>query len=74
MSLHTHPALLRASLLLTLILTCSASRAQGCAQCQDSTASTPARTQAAYRRAIILMTVSAGSIFIGGVFLLRRHR
>jgi hypothetical protein len=48
--------------------------AQGCAQCQDNTAATPPRTQAAYRHAIILMTVTAGSLFIGTLIVLKRHR
>jgi hypothetical protein len=46
--------------------------AQGCTQCQDNTAATPPRTQAAYRHAIILLTVTAGSLFAGTLFLFRR--
>jgi hypothetical protein len=48
--------------------------AQGCAQCQDNTAATPPKTQAAYRHAIILMTTAAGGIFAGTLFLFRRYR
>jgi hypothetical protein len=48
--------------------------AQGCTQCQDNTAATPPRTQAAYRHAIILLTVTAGSLFAGTLFLFRRSR
>jgi hypothetical protein len=48
--------------------------AQGCAQCQDNTAATPPKTQAAYRHAIILMTVTAGGLFVGTLFLFRRSR
>lgn len=48
--------------------------AQGCAQCVDNTAATPPRTQAAYRHAIILMTLAGGSLFVGTLVLLKRHR
>ncbi len=47
---------------------------QGCAQCRDNTAATSPKTQAAYRHAIILMTVTAGALFLTSVVLLRRHR
>jgi len=48
--------------------------AQGCTQCQDNTAATPPKTQAAYRHAIILMTLTAGSLFVGTLTLFKRHR
>ncbi len=48
--------------------------AQGCTQCQDNTAATPNATQQAYRHAIILMTVTAGGLFVGTLFLFRRPR
>jgi hypothetical protein len=48
--------------------------AQGCAQCQDNTAATSSATQRAYRHAIILMTVTAGGLFVGTLFLFRRPR
>ena len=48
--------------------------AQGCTQCQDNAAATPPRTQAAYRHAIILMTVTAGGLFAGTLFLFHRSR
>ncbi len=48
--------------------------AQGCAQCQDNTAATPPKTQAAYRHAIILMTVTAGGLFAGTLLLFSRYR
>lgn len=48
--------------------------AQGCTQCQDNTAATPPRTQAAYRHAIILMTVTAGGLFAGTLFVFLRSR
>jgi hypothetical protein len=47
---------------------------QGCTQCQDNTAATPPKTQAAYRHAIIFMTVTAGSLFLGTLVVLKRHR
>lgn len=49
-------------------------RAQGCTQCQDNTAATPPKTQAAYRHAIILLTATASGVFIGSLFLFKRHR
>ncbi|MBB5315872.1 hypothetical protein [Tunturibacter empetritectus] len=48
--------------------------AQGCTQCQDNTAATPPKTQAAYRHAIILLTATASSVFLGSLFLFKRHR
>lgn len=48
--------------------------AQGCAQCQDNTASTPPETQAAYRHAILLLLSTAVLLFLAGVALLRRNR
>ncbi len=62
--------------LLVLSLTLSISvpaSAQGCAQCRDNIAATPPQTQSAYRRAITLIVVTAGSLFVGSVFLLRKH-
>lgn len=50
------------------------SHAQGCSQCKDNAAATPPRTQAAYRRAIILMTVTATTLFAGTVLLFKRIR
>jgi hypothetical protein len=47
--------------------------AQGCAQCRDNTAATPPATQRAYRHAIILMTVTAGGIFIATLALFKRR-
>ncbi|HEX4577363.1 MAG TPA: copper resistance protein CopC [Edaphobacter sp.] len=48
--------------------------AQGCAQCLDNTAATPPKTQAAYRRAIILLTLTAGGLFATTLALFKRHR
>jgi hypothetical protein len=47
---------------------------QGCTQCQDNTAATPPKTQAAYRHAIIFMTATASGLFLGTLILLKRHR
>jgi hypothetical protein len=60
---------------IAVILTMATSaRPQGCTQCQDNTAATPPKTQAAYRHAIIFMTLSAGSLFLGTLVVLKRHR
>ncbi len=48
--------------------------AQGCTQCRDNTAATPPATQAAYRRAILLMVITAGGLFLTSLILLKRHR
>jgi hypothetical protein len=50
------------------------SHAQGCAQCLDNTAATPPKTQAAYRHAIILLTLTAGGLFVTTLALFKRHR
>jgi hypothetical protein len=47
---------------------------QGCAQCQDNTAATPPATQRAYRHAIILLTLTAGGLFVTTLALFKRHR
>jgi hypothetical protein len=63
-----------AGLLLLLLLAAVPARAQGCAQCQDNLRQTPARTQAAYRHAILLMMLGSGCVFTTGLFALRRFR
>jgi hypothetical protein len=59
-----------------LMLVCFTMQAlgQGCAQCLDSTRSTPPAVQAAYRHAILLLGGFGASLFIAGVLLLRRIR
>ena len=42
--------------------------AQGCTQCLDNTATTPPATQRAYRHAIILLTLTAGGLFVATLF------
>ncbi len=60
--------------LLLFTFLCVPLNAQGCTQCLDNTAATPPQTQAAYRHAILFMTISAGSLFLGTLLLLKRHR
>ena len=48
--------------------------AQGCTQCLDNAAATPPATQRAYRRAIILLTLTAGGLFATTLALFKRHR
>jgi len=57
----------------TLVIAPSA-RPQGCTQYQDNTAASPPKTQAAYRHAIIFMTITAGGLFLGTLVVLKRHR
>jgi hypothetical protein len=65
---------LRLCLFAALVLTTSAARAQGCAQCRDNVQGAPLPVQQAYRHAIELLAISGLSVFAGGVFLLRRYR
>jgi hypothetical protein len=48
--------------------------AQGCTQCLDNTAATPPATQRAYRHTIILLTLTAGGLFVTTLALFKRHR
>jgi hypothetical protein len=63
-----------ALLFCALLFSATTLHAQGCTQCQDNTAATPPRTQAAYRHAIIFMTVTACTLFLGTLVILKRHR
>lgn len=47
---------------------------QGCAQCLDSTRSTPPAVQAAYRHAILLLGGSAVTFAVAAFAVLRRER
>jgi hypothetical protein len=66
----------RAAILLAAALALSPipSLAQGCTQCQDNTAATSPKTQRAYRRAIVLLTFTAGGLFVASLALFKRHR
>jgi hypothetical protein len=61
-------------MILAAVLAISPAHAQGCTQCQDNAAAAPPKTQAAYRHAIILLTATASSVFLGSLFLFKRHR
>ena len=65
-----------AALLIAAALTLSPAptHAQGCTQCQDNTAATSPKTQGAYRRAIVLLTFTAGGLFVATLALFKRHR
>jgi hypothetical protein len=65
---------LSAILFAALILTPTPAHPQGCTQCQDNTAATPPKTQAAYRHAIILLTLTATGLFVATLALFKRHR
>ena len=56
-----------------LIFTATQALAQGCTQCLDSTRSTPAAVQAAYRHAIYLLGGFGLTFFSLGLWLLRRE-
>jgi hypothetical protein len=71
----TAKSLLTAITLFTaLALSPPQAHAQGCTQCLDNTAATPPATQRAYRRAIILLTLTAGGLFATTLALFKRHR
>ena len=75
MKWRLYPLFVLAPLLVAfLFLWPSSLRAQGCAQCLDNTAATPPKTQAAYRHAIILLTLTAGGLFATTLILFKRHR
>jgi hypothetical protein len=59
--------------LLTALLTPHPAHAQGCSQCLDSTRSTPPAVQAAYRHAIELLGGFGITLFLAGLYLLRRE-
>lgn len=48
--------------------------AQGCSQCTQAVGQTPAATQAAYRRGIVVLVVAAGSVFTSALVVLKRFR
>ena len=62
-----------AILLFTALLSPAPVHAQGCSQCRDNAAGTPAATQRAYRHAILLLTLTAGGLFVATVTMLRRN-
>ena len=62
------------ALLATILTASTPAHTQGCTQCLDNTAATPPTTQRAYRHAIEFMTITAGSLFVGTIALLRRFR
>jgi hypothetical protein len=64
----------RTILLATVLTAAPSGHAQGCTQCLDSTAATSPKTQAAYRHAIIFLTVTAAGLFISTLALFKRHR
>jgi hypothetical protein len=77
----THPRRTKAKTFLITIITAAVitlspppAHPQGCTQCLDNTAATPPATQRAYRRAIILLTLTAGGLFATTLALFKRHR
>jgi hypothetical protein len=64
----------RTALITTILAIGSSLHAQGCTQCLDNTAATPPATQRAYRHAILLLTLTAGGLFVTTLYLFKRHR
>jgi hypothetical protein len=77
---HTRPAFRTDRLFVSTLLLSAAflgptsAHAQGCTQCLDNTAAAPPATQRAYRHAIILLTLTAGGIFVTTLALFKRYR
>ena len=58
---------------LTLLLTLALpSHAQGCSLCKDTTAGSPPRVRESLRRAILILGLPAGGIFLGILVLARK--
>jgi hypothetical protein len=74
MKIMKQSSLITILLFAALALSPISTRAQGCAQCRDNAAATPPATQRAYRHAIILLAVTAGTLFLGTVAILKRQR
>jgi len=70
----TSSRLWRTALIVAVLSIAPSLHAQGCTQCLDNTAATPPATQQAYRRAIILLTLTAGGLFVTTLYLFKRHR
>jgi hypothetical protein len=60
--------------LIALLLTCIPAPAQGCSQCHEAVGQTPTRTQAAYRRGILVLVLAGACIFSSGIIAIRRFR
>ena len=65
---------LRTAVIAAVLSIAPSLHAQGCTQCLDNTAATPPATQRAYRRAIILLTLTAGGLFVTTLYLFKRQR
>ncbi len=48
--------------------------AQGCAQCSETVGQTPARTQSAYRKGIVVLIVAATTLAAATTVIARRFR
>ena len=70
----TSSRLLRTALIAAVLTIAPSLHAQGCTQCLDNTAATPPATQRAYRHAILLLTLTAGGLFVTTLVLFKRHR
>ncbi len=53
---------------------CIPANPQGCAQCRETVGQTPAQTQTAYRRGIIVLVASSALVFGATLLTLKRFR
>ena len=61
-------------LALALLLSGIHAQAQGCSQCREAVGQTPARTQEAYRRGIIVLVLAGAGVFGMSLLAIRRFR
>ena len=61
-------------LALVLLLGSLSAEAQGCSQCREAVGQTPARTQQAYRRGIIVLVLAGAGVFGMSLLAIRRFR
>ena len=73
MQLPARSSLASALFVLALLLPATA-HSQGCSQCRETIGQTPAKTQTAYRRAIVLLVVAGGGVFGAALVALKRFR
>ena len=59
---------------LTAEMTAVPASAQGCSQCGEAVGQTPARTQGAYRKAILVLMFAGGGVFTAALVALKRFR
>ena len=65
---------LRLLILFLMLVLAGPAHAQGCSLCRDTTAGSAPRQRQALRRAILILGVPAGAIFLGILVIARKTR